>query len=96
MPSRLLSPQMVDELLTPQSDAGDRGEIGLGVFIHGTGDHARFGHAGDNAGFNCQWISLVHKGQGCVIMTNSDKEWLIADKLPDIIAQVYEWPVSKV
>jgi len=90
MPSRLLSPQMVDELLTPQSDAGDRGEIGLGVFIHGTGNHARFGHAGDNAGFNCQWISLVHKGQGCVIMTNSDTGWSITDKLPDIIAKKEE------
>jgi len=91
-PSRLLSLRMVNELLTPQSKAGERGMIGLGVFIHGKGNYARFGHAGDNAGFNCQWLSLVHKGQGCVIMTNSDEGWLITDKLPRIIAQVYEWP----
>lgn len=92
MPSRLLSQRMVNELLTPQTSADKRGKIGLGVFIHGKGNYARFGHAGDNAGFNCQWISLVHKGQGCVIMTNSDEGWLITDKLPRIIAQVYEWP----
>ena len=92
MPSYLLSHQMVKELLTPQTSAGERGKIGLGVFIHGAGKNARFGHSGDNAGFNCQWLSLVHKGQGCVIMTNSDEGWLITDKLPRIIAQVYGWP----
>lgn len=94
MPSRLLSSQMVNELLTTQSKAGKRGDIGLGVFMHSKGNQARFGHAGDNAGFNCQWISSVHKGQGCVIMTNSDEGWLITDKLPRIIAQVYNWSGS--
>ena len=92
MPGRLLSPQMVNELLTPQSNAGNRGEIGLGVFVHGIGNQARFGHAGDNTGFNCQWISLMDSGQGCVIMTNSDEGWRIVEKLEHIIAQVYEWP----
>lgn len=93
MPGQLLSPQMVNELLTPQCNAGNRGDIGLGVFIHGTGNQARFGHAGDNTGFNCQWVSLVHQGQGCVIMTNSDEGWRIVDKLQHILAQVYKWPV---
>lgn len=92
MTGQLLSAHMLNELLTPQCNAGDRGDIGLGVFIYGTGKKARFGHAGDNTGFNCDWISLLHKGQGCVIMTNSDEGWRIVDKLQHIIAQVYEWP----
>ncbi len=92
MSGQLLSQQMVNELLTPQSNAGNRGDIGLGVFIHGTGNQARFGHAGDNTGFNCQWVSLVNGGQGYVIMTNSDEGWRIVDKLEHILAQVYKWP----
>ena len=92
MPAQLLSPQMVNELLTPQSNAGHRGDIGLGVFIHGTGNQARFGHAGDNAGFNCQWIALMERGQGYIIMTNSDEGWRIVEKLEHTIAQAYEWP----
>ncbi len=92
MPGRLLSPEMVNELLTPQCNAGNRGDIGLGVFIHGTGSQARFGHAGDNTGYNCQWVSLMNEGQGCVIMTNSDEGWRIVDKLEHVIAQVYQWP----
>lgn len=92
MTGQLLSPQMVNELLTPQCHAGDRGDIGLGVFIHGAGKQIRFGHAGDNTGFNCDWVSLLYQGQGCVIMTNSDEGWRIVDKLQHIIAQVYKWP----
>lgn len=92
MPGQLLSQQMVNQLLTPQCNAGNRGDIGLGVFLHGTGSQTRFGHAGDNTGFNCQWVSLVHQGQGCVIMTNSDEGWRIVEKLERAIAQVYQWP----
>ncbi|MEO8970733.1 MAG: serine hydrolase domain-containing protein [Ktedonobacteraceae bacterium] len=92
MPGQLLSPQMVNKLLTPQCNAGNRGDIGLGVFMHGTANQARFGHAGDNTGFNCQWVSLVNQGQGYVIMTNSDEGWRIVEKLEHVIARVYELP----
>ncbi len=89
---QLLSLQMLNELLTPQCGAGDIGDIGLGVFLQGTGKQARFGHSGDNTGFNCDWISLSHQGQGCVLMTNSDEGWRVIDKLEHVIAKVYEWP----
>ena len=88
---QLLSPQMVNALLIPQSSAGQRGDIGLGVFLHGKGHSARFGHAGDNTGFHCQWVSLVERGQGYVIMTNSDAGWRMIEKLDHLIPRVYEW-----
>jgi len=94
-PGQLLSPQMVNALLTPQSSAGQRGDIGLGVFLEGIGStSARFGHAGDNTGFHCQWVSLVERGQGYVIMTNSDAGWRIIEKLDHLIPRVYAWPAA--
>ncbi len=89
-PGKLLSPQMVNALLTVQRDAGERGKVGLGIFMDG----ARFGHAGDNTGFHCQWISLMDEGRGYVIMTNSDEGWRIIEKVERAIARVYAWPAG--
>lgn len=95
-PGQLLSPQMINALLTPQSSAGQRGNIGLGMFLQGTGSaSARFGHAGDNTGFHCQWVSLVERGQGFVIMTNSDAGWRMIEQMERIIPRVYEWPTIR-
>ncbi len=91
-PNQILSTKMVQELLTPQSKGNDYGDIGLGVFIEGTGDTARFGHAGDNLGYKCRWISLVQGGRGCVVMTNSDNGEALIDDIFQTIVQVYEWP----
>ncbi len=89
---RLLSAKMGQELLTPQATARDGKEIGLGVFLQGRGQGARFGHGGDNTGFQCTWVSLENGGQGYVIMTNSDEGWRVIEKLERVIAEVYEWP----
>ena len=91
-PDQILSSRMVEKLLTPQSKSDDRGDIGLGVFIEGRGNTARFGHGGDNFGYACHWVSLKYSGQGCVIMTNSDNGWALLNELVRAIAQVYDWP----
>ncbi|HEV2653791.1 MAG TPA: hypothetical protein VGT82_02490, partial [Ktedonobacteraceae bacterium] len=91
-PHQLLSASIVKELLTPQSHGDDRGDMGLGVFVQGTGPGARFGHPGDNAGFTSCWVSLLQGGQGCVLMTNSDNGWSLQQELLRAIAQVYTWP----
>lgn len=94
-PGQLLSTQMVNTLLTPQSNAVRRCDIGLGMFLEETGSiSARFGHAGDNTGFHCQWVSLVGHGQGYVIMTNSDAGWRVIEQLDRLIPRVYEWPAA--
>ena len=91
-PDQLLSQQMVHELLTPQRKGDSRGDMGLGVFVQGEGDTARFGHPGDNLGFSCCWLALMKEGQGCVIMTNSDNGWSLQERFLKAVAQVYEWP----
>ncbi len=91
-PNQILTSRMMEEMLTPQSIGDDHGDMGLGVFMQGQGNTARFGHGGDNLGFSCRWISLIQEGRGCVIMTNSDNGWLLLDDLFQTIAQVYEWP----
>lgn len=91
-PHQLLSTQMVKELLTPQSYGDDRGDMGLGVFVQGASPNARFGHPGDNAGFTSCWVSLMQRGQGCILMTNSDNGWSLQQELLRTIAQVYAWP----
>ena len=91
-PHQLLSTQMVQEMLTPQSQGDDRGDMGLGVFVQGAGSGARFGHPGDNSGYTSAWVSLMQGGRGCILMTNSDNGWSLQKELLHTIAQVYAWP----
>jgi CubicO group peptidase (beta-lactamase class C family) len=91
-PHQLLSAQMMKELLTPQSPGDALGDMGLGVFVQGSGAGARFGHPGGNTGFTSRWVSLMHGGQGCILMINSDNGWSLQQELLSTIAQVYAWP----
>lgn len=89
---RLLSPEMVRLLLSPEVQRDPTGFMGLGVWLEGSGRNARFGHPGDNEGFASRWTALREGGMGAVIMTNSDTGGeLIADVLHNI-AQAYGWP----
>ena len=83
---------MVMQLLTPQSHDDERGDMGLGVFVQGTGSNGRFGHPGDNTGFTSYWVSLMQGGRGCILMTNSDNGWSLQEELLRAIAQAYAWP----
>lgn len=89
---QLLSAPVMKELLTLHSHAGERGDVGLSIFLQGAGSDARFGHAGDNTGFTSLWTSLAHGGRGCVFMTNSDNGWPLQEELLHTIEQAYAWP----
>jgi CubicO group peptidase (beta-lactamase class C family) len=89
---RLISPEMVRILVSPQVQRDTNDFMGLGVWLEGGGRNARFGHPGDNEGFACRWTALREGGMGAVIMTNSDSGGeLIADVLHEI-EQAYDWP----
>jgi CubicO group peptidase (beta-lactamase class C family) len=88
----LLSGQIAREMLAAQADAGERGSVGLGVFIEGAGPTLRFGHPGDNEGYSARWISSVIDGRGVVVMTNSDAGWLVQEELISAVASEYRWP----
>lgn len=88
----LLSTEMVHLFLSPEVEREPSGFMGLGVWLDGRGETARFGHPGDNEGFSCYWTAWCQGGRGAVIMTNSDTGGeLIADVL-ETIEQAYDWP----
>jgi hypothetical protein len=45
-----------------------------------------------NAGFRCQFVGLLEKGDGAVVMTNSDSGDPLIDEILKSIAAVYGWP----
>jgi CubicO group peptidase (beta-lactamase class C family) len=68
---------------------------GLGLGVHGTGAAATFGHGGSNAGFKCQMVAFIDKGQGAVVMTNGDQGSRLAQEVLRSISREYGWPIFK-
>jgi hypothetical protein len=85
---KVLSQKMVEEMLTPQGG----GPVGLGPFLSGTGASRRFEHGGDDAGFICKFVAYLNRGQGAVVMTNSDSGGQLVEEILGGIAAAYDWP----
>jgi CubicO group peptidase (beta-lactamase class C family) len=90
-------------MLTPQIDTGtldtdtgsiETGKDGLGVFLYGSDNSARFGHAGANEGFQAIMIGYL-SGQGIVVMTNSDDGSKLAGEIFRSVSREYHWPPLK-
>jgi CubicO group peptidase (beta-lactamase class C family) len=87
---RILSQVIVELMLTPIKEGA-----GLGLFIRGSGQDLSFSHSGGNEGYRCYMLAYPRRGQGAVIMTNSD---LGGDLLPEILRSLsaeYGWPEFK-
>ena len=83
----LLSKSMATQMLTPQ-----KGEVGLGPFVSGSGRDFQFGHGGANEGFHAELVMFPERGVGAAVMTNGDGgPWLIREILGALAAE-YEWP----
>lgn len=89
-PSRLLSPKTAKELLTPQPTLQD--QIGMGFFLEGAGDSARFHHAGWNEGFVATMTVYRKGGYGAVVMLNSNEGVDMLSEIMRAIAREYKWP----
>ena len=87
---RLLPAAAARAMLTPQ--AGTRS---FGFAIEGSGQDVRFHLRGRTAGFACTLDIYPYRGQGAVIMTNSDNGLLLADEVLRALAEVYGWPDFK-
>jgi CubicO group peptidase (beta-lactamase class C family) len=85
---KVLSHKTVEEMLTPQGG----GPVGLGPFLEQTGGSRRFGHAGDDAGFVCRFVGYLDRGQGAMVMVNSDSGGQLVDEVLGGIAVAYGWP----
>ncbi len=87
---RILSHVMVEMMLTPVKEG-----YGLGFFLKGNGQDFQFSHSGGNEGFRCYLMAYPERGQGAVIMTNSD---LGSNLMPEILRSLsveYRWPDFK-
>jgi CubicO group peptidase (beta-lactamase class C family) len=87
---KVLSAGLARAMLTPQ--AGNRG---LGFAIDGTGMDIRFHIEGRTHGFTCSLDVYPYKGQGAVIMTNSENGFLLSEEILRAVSEAYEWPDFK-
>jgi len=69
--NKVLSQEMVDQMLTPQIDLNELYRMGLGVLLEGEGQVPIFRHGGGNyPGFLSLLIVFPENGNGLVVMTN--------------------------
>jgi hypothetical protein len=83
---RVLSQDMVKEMLTPQMN-----NHGLGPAVGGSGEAITFSHGGSNAGFQCQLMVFTTLGQGVAIMTNGDRGRDLMMEILRSISAFYDW-----
>jgi CubicO group peptidase (beta-lactamase class C family) len=86
--SRLfLAPESAREMLTPQNG----GRYGLGAAIGGEDGAPVVLKRGQNVGYQAYLVSLPGRGQGLVVMTNSDNGSILAEALIRRAAELYGW-----
>lgn len=82
-----LPPRWIQEMLTPQAGPN----MGLGFMLEGSGENARFSHAGANVGYRANFVGYARLGKGAIVMINSES-WPLVDEVIDAIAREYGWP----
>lgn len=83
--NKVLSKELAQIMFTPTID-----NAALGVFIEMRGTRKYFGHGGSNAGFRCQYYGSLDKGDGVVVMVNSDNAAIIPEIINGV-ASIYGW-----
>jgi CubicO group peptidase (beta-lactamase class C family) len=85
----VISPATAKAMLTPGT-ASD--EVGLGFFLEGKDAAARFGHGGWDEGFVAQMTFYKSRGQGAVVMVNSNEGFPLLEEILRAVAREYAWP----
>ena len=81
-----LSKATIDNMLTPRLE-----DYALGLGIRDEGDVKYFSHGGADEGFQAQLTASEKRGYGAVLMTNSDRGYLLMDEVMRSIAAAYYW-----
>jgi CubicO group peptidase (beta-lactamase class C family) len=84
--NKIISSDMIKQMLTPQQENN-----GLGIFVDGEDFNFHFSHSGGNEGYRCFLVAYPEKGQGAVIMTNSDNGWQLYPEILRSIDSEYGW-----
>jgi CubicO group peptidase (beta-lactamase class C family) len=87
---RLLSPAMARQMLTP-----DKGDWGLGLGVRREGETVRFSHSGANEGFRSLMIVDPVRGDGLVLMANSDSGGKLFGPLMQAVGGLFAWPEAQ-
>ena len=86
----ILDASLRAELLSPQLN-----NRGLGVNLKGLDQPVAFWHSGQNLGYMGVVYGLVGKGEGAVILINSEGGERIIQEFITSVAMAYDWPVMK-
>lgn len=84
---KIASSGLVQKMLTPQIDIQ-----GLGLMIEDVSDDLFFHLWGGNAGYSCFMVGYPVRGEGAVVMTNSDNGAYLIDEILRGVSAAYEWP----
>jgi CubicO group peptidase (beta-lactamase class C family) len=83
----ILSASSARTLLAPPAAKGN-----LGFVFEGAGNDAFFRVQGRTVGYTANACFFPAKGQGAVILTNSDNGGLLTDEILRAVAAAYQWP----
>jgi CubicO group peptidase (beta-lactamase class C family) len=88
--NKVISQEMAVKMLAPGI-----GNWGLGVGLgESTAEEKRsFSHGGGNKGFICMLFAFVNKGQGAVVMTNSENGNELVMEILRGLSSVYGWSI---
>ncbi len=89
-PGKILSPEAARVMLSPQVE-----NFGFGFLVEGMGDDVHFNLRGRTRGFACYLALYPAKGQGVVVMTNSDNGLFLIQEILSAFSEVYKWPHYK-
>lgn len=78
---------LTEQMLTPQKE-----NVGLGLFLDGSGSAQRFSHGGRDEGFDTLLTAFSRTGQGAVIMINANDNSRMMARLTAAIGRAYHWP----
>jgi hypothetical protein len=86
--SSFLAKERAAEALSPTIQE----DMGIGFFLEGKAEPRRFGHGGWDEGFVAQATFYKERGQGAVVMVNSNEGAPLLDEVVRAIAKEYGWP----
>jgi len=84
----IIARQVAEQMLTRQKNT----DYGLGFIINGSGKNLNFRKAGHNLGYHNELMMSPYRGDGIVIMTNSENGEYIINYMIAVVAQKYHWP----
>ncbi len=70
--------------------------FGLGVKVYNQGNKLYFSKGGHNLGYYSFLVMFPNKGQGLVIMTNSENGFGLINQFNAVVAKRYHWPIHHI